>query len=80
MDLTEFEKTNSLFVKVLFEQYISCQTFKFFSNTSPLYMNYVLKPAGQHDSITKTSLLKLHQPYQKPDHGSWTLYRSFTVL
>ena len=31
-------------------------------------MNDAFKPAGQHNTITKTSLLKLNQPFRKTNH------------
>lgn len=42
---------------------------------NPSYMNDVLKPATQHNSITNTSLLKLHKPYQKAGHGQNNLFK-----
>ena len=33
-----------------FKQWISLMMFKFFSNSSPLYMNDVFKPADKHNA------------------------------
>ena len=46
LDLNEFGKNQLLPVSVRSEQCISSLMFKFFSNTSPPYMNDILKPAG----------------------------------
>ena len=43
-------------------------TFKFFSNMNPKYINNVFKPAGQLNTITRASLLKLNWPLQKIKH------------
>ena len=66
---TEFEKISRLPVNVRFEQRIESLAFTFFSNASHLYMNDVFKPAGQHNTITRTSLRKLNQPLRKSNHG-----------
>ena len=44
-------------------------SFKFCNNASPLYMNDVFKPAGQPNTITRSSLLKLNQPLRRTNHG-----------
>ena len=44
-------------------------SFKFCNNMSPPYMNDVLKSAGQPNTTTRASLLKLNQPLQRTNHG-----------
>ena len=65
----EFEKNNWLPVNDRFKQIISSMSFKFCNNTSPPYMNDVFKPAGQPNTITRASLLKLNQPLRRTNHG-----------
>ena len=48
--------------------------FKVLSNASPLYMDDVFKLAGQHDTITRISLLKSTRPLRK------TVYRQNNPL
>ena len=43
--------------------------FKFCNNTSLPYINDVLKPAGQPNTITRAFLLKLNQLLQRTNHG-----------
>ena len=65
----EFEKINWLPVNDRFKQVISSMSFKFCNNTSPPYMNDVFKPAGQPNTTTRASLLKLNQPLRRTNHG-----------
>ena len=44
-------------------------SFKFCNNVSPPYMNDVFKAAGQPNTITGASLLKLSQPLRRTNHG-----------
>ena len=44
-------------------------SFKFCNNTSPPYMNDVFKPAGQPNTTTRVSLLKLNQPLRRTNHA-----------
>ena len=44
-------------------------SFKFYNNTSPPYMNGVFEPAGQPNTTTRASLLKLNQPLRRTNHG-----------
>lgn len=44
-------------------------SFKFDDNTSPSYMNDAFKPAGQDNTTTGASLLKLNQLLQRTNHG-----------
>ena len=64
----EFEKINWLPVNDRFKQIISSMSFKFCNNTSPPYMNDVFKPAGQPNTTTRASLLKLNQPLRRTYH------------
>ena len=48
-------------------------TFKYFNNLSPLYMNDVLKLAGQNTTPTRTYLFKLSQPLRKTNHKQRSL-------
>ena len=48
-------------------------TFKYFDNLIPLYMNDVLKPAGQNTTTIRTYLFKLSQPLRKTNHGQESL-------
>ena len=43
--------------------------FKFFNNTSPPFMNDVFQPAGQPNTTTRASLLKLNQPLRITNHS-----------
>ena len=43
-------------------------SFKFCSSTSPPYIN-VFKPAGQPNTTTRASLLKLNQSLRRTNHG-----------
>ena len=65
----EFERINWLPVNDRFEQIISSMSFKFCNSTSPPYMNDVFKPAGQPNTATRGSLLKLRQPLRRTNHG-----------
>ena len=47
-------------------------TFKFFNNKSPTYMN-VFKPAGHPSTNTRASFLKLNQPLRNTKLGRKTL-------
>ena len=49
---------------------IRSMSFKFFSNTSPAYMNDVFKPVGQPSTTTMAPLLKVSQPIQKTQSQS----------
>ena len=68
IDLIQFENINWLPVNVQFEQFIGSMTIKFLSKMSFPCMNDAFKPAGQHNAITKTCLLKLNQPFRKTNH------------
>lgn len=68
IDLSQFENINWLPVNVEFEQFIGSMTIKFLSKTSSPCMNDAFKPAGQHNIITKTFLLKLNQRFRKTNH------------
>ena len=61
--LTEFDKINQLPVNVCLEQLV--MAFNFFSNTSLSYMNDEYKLVGQHNTNTRTFLLKINQFLQK---------------
>ena len=65
----EFQQIIWLPVNDRFKQIISSMSFKFCINTSPLYMIDVLKPAGQPNTTTRASLLKLNQPLRRTNHG-----------
>ena len=58
----EFQKTSWLRVVNRFEHIISSMSFKFCNNTSPRYMNDVLKSTGQPNTTTRAYFLKLNQP------------------
>ena len=64
----EFEQINWLPLNDRFKQIISSMSFKFCNNTSPPYMSDVLKPAGQPNTTTRASLLKLSQPLRRTNH------------
>ena len=51
------------------EIWVLSLSFKFCNNTSPPYMNDVFKPAGQPNTTTRASLLKLNHPLRKTNHG-----------
>ena len=59
--LTEFDKINQLPVNVCFEQCSEVMAFNFFGNTSLSYMNDEYKLVGQHNTNTRTFLLKINQ-------------------
>ena len=65
----EFKQINWLPVSNCFKQIISSMSFKFCNNTSPPYVSDVFKPAGQPNTITRESLLKLSQPLQRTNNG-----------
>ena len=65
----EFEQINCLTVNKRFAQVICVMSFKFCNNTSPPYMNDVLKAAGEPNTTTRASLLKLNQPLRRTNHG-----------
>ena len=44
-------------------------SFKFYNNTSPPYMSDVFKPAGQPNTTSRASMLKLSQPLRRTNHG-----------
>ena len=44
-------------------------SFKFCNNTCPPYVSDVFKPAGQPNTSTRASLMKLSQPLQRTNHG-----------
>ena len=48
-------------------------TFKFFNNKSPAYMNDVFKRAGHPNTNSRASFLKLNQPLRNSNHGQKTL-------
>ena len=56
----EFEQINWLPINDRFKQIISSMSFKFCNNTSPPYINHVFKLAGQPNTTTRASLLKLN--------------------
>ena len=56
----EFDQINWLPVNDRFKQIISSMSFKFCNNTSPPYINHVFKLAGQPNTTTRASLLKLN--------------------
>ena len=70
----EFEQINWLPVNDRFKQIISSMSFKFCNNTSPPYMNDVFQPAGQPNTTTRASLLKLNQPFQTTNHGQNNIF------
>ena len=65
----EFQKINWLPVNDRFKQIISSMSIKFCNNTSLPYMNVVFKPAGQPNTTTRASLLKLNHPLRRYNHG-----------
>ena len=65
----EFEQISWMPVNDRFKQIINSISFKFCNNTSPPYMNDVFKPAGQPNTTTRASLLKLNQPLRRTNHG-----------
>ena len=70
----EFERINWLPAKDGFKQIISSMSFKFFNNTSPLFMNDVFQPAGQPNTTTRASLPKLNQPLRITNHGQNNIF------
>ena len=65
----ELEQINWLPLKERFKKFISSMSFKFCNNVSPPYMNDIFKAAGQPNTITGASLLKLSQPLRRTNHG-----------
>ena len=65
----ELEQINWLSVNDRFKQIISTMSFKICNNTSPPYMGDVFKPAGQPNTTTRASLLKLIQPLRRTNPG-----------
>ena len=64
----QFKQINWLPVKDRFKQIISSMSFKFCNSTNPPYMNAVSEPAGQPNTTTRPSLLKLNQPLRRTNH------------
>ena len=64
-----FEQINWLPVTNHSKEIVSSMSFKFCNITGPPYMNDVFKPAGQPNTTTRASLLKLSQPVRKTNHG-----------
>ena len=65
----EFKQIHWLPVNDSFKQIISSMLFEFCNKTSPPYMYDIFKPAGQPNTTTRASLLKLHQPLWITNHG-----------
>ena len=65
----EFEQINWMPVNDRFKQIISSMSLKFCNNTSPPYMNDVFELAGQPNTTTRASLLRLNQPLRRTNHG-----------
>ena len=65
----EFKQITWLPVNDRFKQIVSSMLFQFCNNASPPYMNNVFKPAGQPNTITRGSLLKLNQPLRRTNHS-----------
>ena len=47
--------------------------FKFFNNKAPLYMSNIFHPAQENEIITRSSYLKLKQPFRKTKLGQNTV-------
>ena len=47
--------------------------FKFFNNKTPLFMSNVFHPARENEISTRSSYLKLQQPFRKTKLGQNTL-------
>ena len=55
-------------------------SFKFDDNTSPSYMNDAFKPAGQDNTTTGASLLKLNQLLQRTNHGQKNISYILSII
>ena len=76
--IEELEKINWLNINDRFEQSLSVSVFKFFNNQCPAYMSDVFKLVGNSRVSTRSSFLRLNQPFRKPTQGQnslsyWTL-------
>ena len=65
----EFAQINWLPINDHFKQIISWMLLEFCNKTSPPYMYDIFKPAGQPNTTTRASLLKLNQPLWITNHG-----------
>ena len=69
----QFEEINWLNINDRFEQCVSVNIFKYFSNNSPLYMSEIFYPARNRGMSTRNSLQKLTQPFRKTNQGQNSL-------
>ena len=69
----EFEKIDWLDTADRFKQILGTTVFKFFKSESPDYMSDLFKPARQNNINTRSTYLKLIQPFRKTNAGQNTL-------
>ena len=74
----EFEQINCLPVNDRFKQIISSMSFC--NKASSPYMNDAFKPAGQLNTITRASLLKLSQPLRRTNHGQYNISHIASII
>ena len=60
--------------------YLDFYLIKFCNNTSPPYMNDVFKIAGQPNTTTRASSLKLNQPLQRTNHGQKNIFYMAPII
>ena len=65
----ELLRINWLNVEDRVGQCASVQAFKFFNNTTPLYMDDIFGPAELSNLSTRNSFQRLKQPFRKTNQG-----------
>ena len=65
----DYLNINWLPVELRVNQIILCSVFKFFQKTCPNFMTEIFDPVENQNMITRTSILRLHQPKRKTKSG-----------
>ena len=69
IDLKEFQELNWLNGSDRFTQCLCSSAFNFIHNESPEYMSEIFQIAPQNNISTRSSQLKLNQPFRKTNMG-----------
>ena len=71
-----FDKINWLPTDQRFQQYLSTNIFKFFSEMCPQYMNEIYRTTNQNNNVTRNSSLKLFEPLRtKAESEMFVVFR-----
>ena len=73
IDLKEFQELNWLNASDRFTQCLCSSAFNFIHNESPEYMSEIFQIAPQNNISTRSSQLKLNQPFRKTNMGQKSL-------